>query len=194
MPRKRLSAGAALGTADSHGSLLVPVVRTKGALQAEYRKRRNPFTFLTIHPADEGRYVAEGWLVHRRGKTAVRLKRDKPHDVALEDRVWCLFYRMGYPEIGGPHFKLRYHRGDGSLGEKQLDLFAKDDETVVIGECKSRATRSRRTLQKDLHETQSLQKPIANTIRQFYGREFNPKIIWIYFTDKIIWSEPDVER
>ncbi len=49
-------------------------------------------------------------------------------------------------------------------------------------------------MQKDLHETKSLQGPLANAIRGHYGRDFKPKIIWIYFTHNIIWSEPDLER
>lgn len=194
MPRKRQASAVGSEAADKQPNLLVPLLQTKGALLAEYRKRRNPFAFLTAHPADEAKYLAEGWAIHRRGKRAFRLKRAKAHDDALEDRVWCLFYRMGYPEIGGSHFKVKYQRRDGSLGEKQIDVFAKDHETVIIGECKSRDSRGRRSFQKDLHETESLQKPIANSIRKYYGQAFAPKIIWLYFTQNIIWSEPDVER
>jgi len=101
---------------------------------------------------------------------------------------------MGYPELNGARFKVKYTRQDGSSSEKQIDVFAKDDETVIVVECKSRETRGRRTLQKDLHETESLQKPIATAIRQHYGSQFKPKILWAYVTNNIIWSEPDLER
>jgi DNA sulfur modification protein DndB len=170
------------------------LLQTKGALTAEYRKRNSSHAFLTIHPADEAQHVAQGWEVHRRGKKRLRMRRLKDHDRSLEDRAWCLFYRMGYPEIGGTRFAIRFRRADGSFGEKRVDLFAKDDETVIVGECKSRESRGRRSLQKDLHETESLQAPIASAIRSYYGQSFKPKIIWIYFTQNIIWSEPDLER
>lgn len=101
---------------------------------------------------------------------------------------------MGYSELNDDQFKIKFKSHDGSNGEKQIDVFAKDDETVVIIECKSRDSRGRRTLQKDLGETDSLQKPLANAIREYYGQEFKPKIIWIYVTKNIIWSEPDLER
>ena len=159
-----------------------------------YKVRRDEFVYESIHPADIEKYEASGWSIHKESKTRVRIKRLKAHDRLLEDQVWCLFYRMGYPELNGARFKVKYTRQDGSSSEKQIDVFAKDDETVIVVECKSRETRGRRTLQKDLHETESLQKPIATAIRQHYGSQFKPKILWAYVTNNIIWSEPDLER
>jgi DGQHR domain-containing protein len=174
--------------------VLSPLLQSKGALKAQYRKRQSQYVFIKIHPADEQQYSEQGWEIHKRGKKSLSLKRPKSHDNALEDHAWCLFYRMGYPEIGGNGFKIRFHRSDGSIGIKQIDVFAKDDETVIVGECKSRDSRGKRSLQKDLGETDSLQGPIAKAIQTYYGREFKPKIIWLYFTHNIIWSTPDLER
>lgn len=101
---------------------------------------------------------------------------------------------MGYPELSGEQFKINFERQDGSFGSKQIDVFAKDDETVLVVECKSRETRGRRTLQKDLHETDSLQKTLATSIRKHYGDAYKPKVIWLYVTNNIIWSEPDIAR
>lgn len=173
---------------------LEPLLTEKSERVSDYKKRRDPYYYESIHPADLQKYESEGWEIQRESKTRVRMKHLKTHDKLLEDQTWCLFYRMGYPEISGEHFKVRYERTDGSTGTKQIDVFAKDSETVMVIECKSRETRGRRTLQKDLHETEALQKAIANTVRQHYGLEFKPKIIWIYVTNNIIWSEPDIER
>lgn len=173
---------------------LYPVLQNKGALRAEYRKRQTPDMFLRVHLADEQEYVNQGWEPVRKKKKSVRMKRPKSHDVALEDRTWCLFYRMGYPELGGKGFTIKFKRADGSVGEKQIDVFAKDDETVAVCECKSREARGRRSLQKDLGESDSLKGPISKAIRQFYGESFKPKILWFYFTHNIIWSDQDLER
>lgn len=96
--------------------------------------------------------------------------------------------------MNGDCFKIGFKRTDGSIGQKQIDVFTKDDDTVVVIECKTRETRGRKSLQKDIHETAHLQKPIANAIRKHFGGEFDPKILWLYATENIIWSEPDVER
>lgn len=174
--------------------LLNLLLTTKPSRQREYARRKDVFVFQSVHPADVPKCEADGWTVQREGSRKVRLKKLKKYDVMLEDQAWCLFYRMGYPELGGSKLKIRYTRQDGTEGEKQVDVFAKDTETVIIAECKARETRGKRTLQKDLHETESLQKPFANSIRAHYGAGFRPKIIWMYITNNIIWSEPDLQR
>lgn len=173
---------------------LAPMLSSASERLSAYKIRRDDFIYESIHPADIEKYEATGWEIHKESKTRVRMKRRKSHDRLLEDQVWCLFYRMGYPDINGERFKIKYVRQDGTTCEKQIDVFAKDDETVVVVECKSRETRGRRTLQKDLHETESLQKPISLAIKQHYGQQFKPKIIWAYVSNNIIWSEPDLER
>lgn len=173
---------------------LAPMLSSASERLSAYKIRRDEFIYESIHPADIEKYEASGWEIHKESKTRVRMKSRKTHDRLLEDQVWCLFYRMGYPDINGERFKIKYVRQDGTTCEKQIDVFAKDDETVVIVECKSRETRGRRTLQKDLHETESLQKPISLAIKQHYGQQFKPKIIWAYVSNNIIWSEPDLER
>ncbi|HXC39547.1 MAG TPA: DGQHR domain-containing protein [Burkholderiales bacterium] len=175
-------------------SLLHPLLATKPGRQREYLTRKDLFVVQSVHPADVAKFEADGWSVQREGSRKVRIRKPKNPDALLEDQTWCLFYRMGYPEINGRKFKIKYLRPDGTEGEKQVDVFAKDDETVVVAECKARETRGRRSLQKDLHETESLQKPFSNSIRAHFGGKFRPKIIWMYVTNNIIWSEPDLER
>ena len=183
-----------VSTPEQLAQLFTPILTTKADRIAAYKKRHDQHIYESIHPADIEKFKEDGWVIHREGKTRIRVKRLKPHYQFLEDQVWCLFYRMGYPEINGERFKLKFSRADGSTGEKQLDVFAKDDETVIVVECKSKEQRGRRTLQKDLAETETLQKPIANAIKLRYGENFKPKIIWAYVTNNIIWSDPDLER
>ena len=174
--------------------ILDNLLTTEGDIAAEYRRRNNSHTYQSAHPVDVETLVAEGWELHKRGKTRVRLKQRKSHDIWLEDCVWALLRRMRYPQLNGKHFKLEYERPDGTKNSKQIDVFAKDDETVLVIECKSRATRGRKLLSKDLSETYYLQKPIADAVRRIYGRSFRPQIIWMYVTKNIIWSEPDLAR
>jgi DGQHR domain-containing protein len=101
---------------------------------------------------------------------------------------------MGYPVLNGPRFRIHYKRNDSTIGAKQIDVFAKDDETAIVVECKARESRGRRPLQKDIHETENLQKGFSQAIRSHFGKGYNPKIIWIYATSNIIWAEIDLER
>jgi DNA sulfur modification protein DndB len=162
--------------------------------KACYLKRRDSYDHCSVFSAELARCEQEGWEVERAGKIKIRMRRPKAHDVALQDQTWCLFYRMGYPVQNTPQFKLKFFTNDGVAAEREIDVFAKDDETVVVAECKSKETRGRRALQKDLEETASLQKTIINAFQFQFGGKLRPKFIWLYVTKNIIWSEPDVER
>lgn len=173
---------------------LAPIIDEVNARRTAYRRRKDENDYVKIHPADEQKYSDDGWKSHKTTQTHLWLKRKKSVDRLLEDQVWCLFYKMGYPVLNGPRFRIQYKRNDGSLGTKQIDVFAKDDETAVVIECKAREVRGRRALQKDIHETENLQKGFSQAIRTHFGNGYNPKIIWIYATSNIIWAEKDLER
>ncbi len=173
---------------------LAPLICDQGAVRSALRERNSDYIHLSIHPADLETRQAEGWELERAGLTASRVRRLKSGDKKLEDRVWCLMARMGYPTLNGAHFNIHYQRENGTVGKKQVDVFAKDDETAVVFECKYRELRGRRSLQKDIHETENLQKPFANSIRRHFGTDYKPKILWFYVTENIIWSDADVDR
>jgi DGQHR domain-containing protein len=173
--------------------LLNPLLTSKSEKLAAYKKRRDLFIYESISPSDTEKYEAAGWILHKESKTRVRMKRLKQHKQSLDDQVWCLFYRMGYPDLNDDGFKIRYAQVDGSIGEKKIDVFAKDDETVVVVECRSRETRGRKNLSKDLQETSEQQRLISIAIKKFYGSSFKPKVIWAFVTNNIIWSESDLE-
>jgi len=175
-------------------SLLSPLLKEKDVIKSEARKKANQYIFKTVHKADLDDEIAKGWEISKENKKSARIKKRKSHDVFLEDRVWCLFQKMGYPEINGDKFNVSFTRADGSTGKKQIDAFGCDDETAIVVECKSKEIRGRRTLQKDIHETICLQDYIRKSIYKYYSGRPYPKIVWIYATNNIIWSEPDVER
>lgn len=165
-------------------------------LVSEYRKRKKTHDEKSVHPVDVPEEEEKGWEVQRHGKRSTRVKRKKTHDKSLEDRVWCLFYLMGFQELNGINFKIKFQRADGSVGGKQVDVYAEDGETALVIECKSRVKRGRRSLQKDLHETISLQDYFRTAINKRFadsGRA-KPKIIWVYATNNVIWSKQDIER
>lgn len=175
-------------------TFLAPLVTDSKARKSSRRLRKNRYFVKSIHTADVEAELADGWELQRQGKTRASVKKQKPHDRLLEDRVWCLFCDMGYETLNGSDFKIVYVRSDGSTGRKQVDVYAEDNETAVVVECKSRASRGRRSLQKDILESAFLQRYFRSSInKRFEGRP-KPKIIWVYATSNIIWSQQDLER
>ena len=175
-------------------NFLSPLVTNLKEIASGFRKRKSAFEFKSVHPADEPQELEKGWEVQRVGTRTTRLKRKKKHYKWLEDRIWCLMKQMGYQTLNGDHFHIRFTRSDGSVGKKQVDVYAEDDETVLVVECKSKEQRGRRSLQKDIQETISLKRYFRDSINKRAGNTSKRKIIWVYATNNILWSSTDIER
>lgn len=165
------------------------------ALKREATKRMKSYDELSVAHSDVDLYVSQGWSVFDVMKRKTALRRLWTHDQSLENRTWVLFYLLGYPQISaGRQFSVRIERKGADALWKQIDVFAKDDETVVVTECKSCAEPTRRSLQKDIEEFANLKGPISRAIHEHYGDDRKLKILWLFVTDNVIWSEPDRQR
>jgi DNA sulfur modification protein DndB len=174
---------------------LTTMLTEQSHLAREYRKRRREFDTrpVSLKRADE--LLAAGWERERKLRKRIRFRRVKGHDERLENRLWCLLYKFGYHELNeGRQFKVLVRRKGADDLQKQLDVLGKDDETVVVAECKSQESLKKKSLQKDIEEFASLKGPIASSIKSHYGAEFKPKILWLFVTDNIIWSDSDIQR
>lgn len=187
---------ASVLSGDVSSRYLAPLLTEASSLASENRRRKKLYELKSVSPKVVDDYLAEKWEVDKKLKRLVRMKRFKGHDEHLEDRLWCLLYKLGYEELNqGRQFKVLIKRRGAEELEKQIDVFAKDAETVVVAECKSSAKLTKRkSLQKDLAEFATLKGPIANAIKKHYGKEFRPKILWLFVTGNIVWSEPDLAR
>lgn len=162
-------------------------------LRSAFRRRRDVNDYQKISKGEEKEYLQDGWLIHKQMQSHAWMKRPKSAEAILEDRIWSLFCRMGYPRLSGPKFRIEFKDGNGT-GLKRVNVLAADEETVVVVECRARESRGRRALQKDIEDLENLQKRLSQSIRSNFGKSFNPKIIWLFATSNIIWAEKDVER
>ncbi len=174
---------------------LNPISTEANKLKREAAKRRRAYQELSVLKSGVQEYIEAGWEIDRELKIRTRIRKPWGHDEKLENKVWHLFYLLGYPEISsGRNFQITIKRKGADPYKKQIDVLAKDDETVIVTECKSSARITRRSLQKDIEEFANLKGPIANAIKKHYGADFTPKIIWLFVTNNIAWSQPDRQR
>jgi DNA sulfur modification protein DndB len=192
--KRKLSSGHGLTAEAQDGALLFPLLTEKATIRSAFGKRKEDFLFESIEPSELPKYEENGWEVHKVGLRRVRVKRKKELQQSFEDQVWCLFFRLGYPHLNDADFRIRYTKQDNTIGKKIVSVFAKDNETVIVAFCKCRETRGKKSLQKELLDIESTQKSLATSIKKHYGTGFKPKIIWMYVTQNIIWTEQDVER
>lgn len=172
-----------------------PLLSTLHELAREARKRKNNYDTKSVNRDQVEKYQQQGWEFDKRLKTKSRIKRFKPLEERLENRVWTLFHKLGYPELNeGRNFQILIERKHAEPLKKQIDVYARDTETVIVAECKSSKRIARKSLQKDIEEFANLKRPIAEAIKRQYGREFKPKILWLFVTENVLWSKPDRER
>lgn len=175
--------------------LLNSILSDQKEREREYKLRKNDYINKSVAHQNVESYVEDGWSFDRKLSTKTRLKKIKPFDERLENKFWCLLFKLGYQDLNqGRQFKISFKRPAGGTGEKQIDVFAKDDGTVIIAECKASQKIRTRSLQKDIEEFANLQKPIATSVKKFYGKGFKPKILWLFVTENILWRDSDLKR
>jgi DNA sulfur modification protein DndB len=174
---------------------LYPLLTDAQQRAREAVRRRKPFQYRRVPDTDVDGLLAEGWIKDKSLLKKVRMKRQQEFDQRLENRFWMLLFKLGYPELNqGRSFSILLERKGAETLRKQIDVFAKDDETVVVAECKACEKMAKRSLLKDIEGFANIKGLIANAIQKHYGGEPKRKVIWFFVTENIIWSKPDKER
>jgi DNA sulfur modification protein DndB len=175
--------------------LLHPLIENDSHRNREAKRRKKQFDTTVIDPAAVSEHEQEGWVVERRLANKVRLRRPKDENERLENRFWYLLFRLGYKVLNqGRDFKISISQRGSEALLRQIDVFAKDEETVIVAECRAYTSPKRRTLQREIEDFASVKGAIATAVKKHYGPGQKPKIIWMFVTENLIWSVPDRER
>lgn len=167
------------------------------ALDKAYRRRNKQFVYKKIVKQDLEPFKEEGWeKVGRVTKTHVRLKKPKDIGPGFEDEVWCTFYRMGFSEMNNDNsFTIPRYKSDV---DKQIDVFAKDEQCIVLVECKSAETpHTKKSLGTDIDQLGLIRHELEASVHSHYknkGIEEKVKVVWILALKNIDLNENDYER
>jgi DGQHR domain-containing protein len=136
--------------------------------------------------------VADGWSVKKKSKRSVRMTKPKPPDRQLEDDVWCILYKMGFGELN------EARRCMIQLGEesppRQIDVFAKDDETVFIVECTHAAEEGSKSVKALVDKINGMREDVIKAVHSHYGKKPKLKVKWAIATRNIEWRVADRKR
>lgn len=136
--------------------------------------------------------IDHGWEIAKEYKTKVKLRRLKPIDVQCEDSAWALFALMGFKVMNrGRDLHIPFNKKDNLT--QQIDVFAKDDETVLIVECKSAEKNKASDFKKTLEATASQLDGMRKTIASLFPDE-TLKFKYILVTKNFSLGEQDKER
>lgn len=160
-------------------------------LKAELRVRASAYNHKTVDKRLLPDYEGTGWEQEKENKRTVLLRKPKPHNDYFEDRIWVLLAKMGFTVLGKRDLKLTY-TDDTSIPGKQIDIFAADDETILVIECKSAEEMKRQNFSKDLNEYDKVINGGKKTLKKEFSREH--KIKFVFATNNISLGENDKKR
>ena len=134
----------------------------------------------------------DGWRVQKYNKGSIRVFKPKPIDRQLEDDMWSLLYRMGFTELNASR-SFSIQAGEGTE-PRQLDVFAKDDETVFIVECTHSQETGPKSLKGLIDKIGAIREEVIKAVHSHYGKEPRLKVKFAIATRNIEWSQADRTR
>ena len=134
----------------------------------------------------------DGWNVVKRNKYSVRMAKTKPDDRQLEDDVWSLLYKLGFKELNaGRNFTIKV---GSNAPARQIDVFAKDEETVFIVECTHAQESGSKSIRGLIDKINGIRGDVIKAIHAHYGRDPKLKVKWAIATKNVDWRKADKDR
>jgi DGQHR domain-containing protein len=150
-----------------------------------------------VHKADLAEYISQGWEHIKDLAKSVQIKRLKLHSTLLEDRVWNLFFKMGFSQLSGEGGgQLVINPKDPNSPKSQIDIVAIDREVAIAVECKSSTEYKKRIqFQEELGKFAQVKDPFIKAVRNNFTTDgIKKQPIFIMFLSKAILNENDQER
>ena len=166
---------------------------TEKEISKQLKLRNKSFHTQSIKHNQLDDFLSQGWEVLKEFKTSITLKKKKSNDVEFEDRVWSLFALLGYNFLNKDrNFHLPYDKNDLSLTQ-QIDVFAKDDETIILVECKAGNGNKRGDFKKELEAMTGKIEGIRKTLQSLFPNK-RYKLKYILATRNYSISQEDLSR
>jgi len=97
------------------------------------RKRKKLYIEESVIHNQVESYKSNGWRAVREFKTKTRMRKSKPIDELFEDRVWMIFFNLGFTYMNEDrNCKLQLN-----VYTKQVDVLAREKNNIFVVECKS---------------------------------------------------------
>ena len=131
-----------------------------------------------------------GWTVKKQYKNGTTtMIRKKDAQTLFTDRLWTIFYRMGFTTMSGKgSYEIEINTSFFS-GSKKIDIVAMDDETCLFIDCYASEQFDRtRSFDTELHDISKIQSLLSAEIRTTFG---DKKCKYIVATSNYLISQTD---
>ena len=129
--------------------------------------------------------INDGWKEVKRNKSGkiVTVKKDKKPSDVFENKIWMIFYKMGFTHMNLDNDFVIDLKGN----KKQIDVFAMDDETCLLIECKSSTTLERTSnFKQELESIHGYYSDACAAIKEHYG---DRKFKFIFATENYVIAD-----
>ena len=165
------------------GKELITAINKRKNLYIEARERK-----VALEELEE-----EGWeyVKDYADSKFVKVRKEKQFFERFEDQIWLLFFQMGFKHLNrDANFKMNYDFNNPDFTQ-QIDVFAADDETILIVECKSSEDLNEVQFKKDIEKLHGQMEGLRKcALKQYPGR----KVKFIWATHNCIMSAKDIKR
>ncbi|SFU83451.1 DGQHR domain-containing protein [Pseudomonas sp. OV546] len=156
------------------------------------RARGRGFSQKSIPLKEIGTAIEEGWLIQKKGKASVQLRKEKDHDELFHDRVWTLLYKMDMKYMSGLE-----QLEAGGLDEDDTPgaIFAIDQEiSVCLNVLSSKEYVAKTELQVLIQALMLNRERFIKTISKRWPVEQKRNTVLVLFTNNILLSDEDREK
>lgn len=137
--------------------------------------------------------IEEGWEEYKSYKNPkfVGVRKAKKYDEVFEDRVWCLFAKLGFTHMNKDrYFEMSYDYQNPNITQ-QIDVFAADEETVIIIECKASESIKDGVFKKPIEAFHSQMDGLRHEAQKRFPKA---KVKFLWATHNYILSPADQEK
>lgn len=155
------------------------------------RERKKTYFEKTIWRSSLSDESTEGWYFFKdaNNKAKVKVHKDKASSTIFENRLWILCASMGFFELNrDDSFEIEYTSNSLSHA-KQIDVFAADDETILVIECKcAEKANTAHSWKKDIEAIKGYMQGVRGEIRKKYP---NHNVKFIFATQNYVVGNSD---
>ena len=167
-------------------------------LKATASKRGVPYIEKTGWETSLAADIDEGWELatylkasSKSGGRKTKLRKEKLVGDAFEDEVWTMFYKMGFYRLNKTR-KFTIYDLQGNYNQ-QIDVFAADDDTVLVVECKAAKERKKQSFKQEIDSLGTHIELIQKAIKK-NPKYADKKLAFIWATKKYTLNSQDRER
>lgn len=158
------------------------------------RERKKDYLEKTAWKSSLSDEESEGWSFYKDLKNPKKVKVRKPKSIheVFENRLWVLFATMGFSTLNRDQtFTINYSQKGQNL-DKQIDVFAADDETVLVVECKcAEQPNSKKSWLTELGEINGYMNAVRSEITKHFGKR---NVKFIFATKNYAVGDQDKKR